>query len=131
MPAERIVIRIGSGLFLVSGLACALAPGFFASAAGISASAAGLTDFRAVYAGAQLALAGFLFWCEREPSLYTAGLVALLLFCADIGIVRSLGLLVDGDVAAYQLLNLAVESLAVLAVGSVLLRARRRVAQTA
>ena len=42
MSLERIVIRIGSALLLASGLACALIPGVFAEAAGISASAAGL-----------------------------------------------------------------------------------------
>lgn len=126
---KRIVLRIDSGLLLVSGVA--LVPDFFALAAGISASAAGLSDFRAVYAGSQFALAGSLFWCEREPSLYTAGLVARLLPYGDIGIIRGTGLLVDGEFAAYPLLNLAVESLAVLAVGPVLLRARRRAAETA
>ena len=131
MSTERTVIRIGSGLLLLAGVVCALAPGFFAAAAGISASAAGLTDFGAVYAGAQLARAGFLFWCDRDPSRHTAGLVALLLFCADIGMVRSLGLLGGGEIAAYQLQNLAVEVLAALAVGSVLLRGRSRLPQTA
>ncbi|MBW2269538.1 MAG: DUF4345 family protein [Deltaproteobacteria bacterium] len=131
MSAQRIVIRIGSALLLLAGLACALAPGFFAAAAGISASAAGLTELRAVYAGPQLALAGFLLWCDRDPARYAAGLVALLLFCAAVAIIRGAGLLVDAEFATYQLQSLAVEVLAAFAVGWVLLRGRPRASQTA
>lgn len=50
---------------------------------------------------------------RREPS--PAGLLPLLFCCSDVAIVRSLGLLADGDFAAYQLQDLAVE---VVAAGS-------------
>ena len=131
MSLERIVIRIGSALLLALGLACALIPEVFAEAAGISATAAGLTDFRAVYAGAQIALGGFLFWCDRDPALHTAGLVALLFFLSDIAIVRGIGLMVDGELAAYQLVSLTVELAAALVVGAVLMRGQARVPQAA
>jgi hypothetical protein len=82
---------------VVFGAAYLLAPEFMTSQMGIQPrTPAGLTDLRATYAGFQLGMAGFLWWCLRDASRYSAGLVAFACVVGGLGASRLIGLIVDG-----------------------------------
>lgn len=103
MKLARITLWIASISFLLSGLVYLLAPETMAVWAGISVDAGGVTDFRAVYAGSQLGLAFFLFWCLRDPSRFATGLVALGCLVAATALVRMAGM---GSDVGFRPLNM-------------------------
>jgi hypothetical protein len=123
MALDRTIVSIGGPLAIVSGLVCATATEPLLSMAGITASASGLTDLRAIYGGLQIGLGAFLLWCRSDPARTTAGLLALGLAIGCVGALRVLGLLVDGEVNAFHAVNLAFEA---ATTGVVLLAMRRR-----
>jgi len=126
MKLERALIRIAGPACVFFGLVCAVAPQELAALAGISATPAGTTDLRAIYGGFQLGLGGFLLWCGRDEARYRAGLLALGCITADVAIVRSIGMFVDGDPTGFLLVNLALEVSIVALVATALFQAQRR-----
>jgi hypothetical protein len=81
---------IFGGLYLV-------APSLVFGQTGIEpATAAGLTDLRATYAGFQLGMAGLLYWCLRDETRHAAALVAVACVVGGLALSRVLGLMLDG-----------------------------------
>lgn len=111
MRFGRVVLWLAIVAFLLGGLGYFVSPVLFAGAAGISLGGSGATDFRATYAGIQLGLAVFMFWCVRRPGRLPAGLVMLGLVCAAVALTRALGILIDRSVIGFNLLALTLEVL--------------------
>lgn len=109
MTFAHTIVRIAGPLAILSGLACAAFPAFFAEQAGLAPSTPGLSDVRAIYGGLQVGLGAFLLWCARAEERVLPGLVALGLTVGVVGLFRVLALLVDGEPTAYHFANLAVE----------------------
>ncbi len=109
MQWKRNILTVSGALMLLIGMAYGLAPTHIAEHAGLTATASGLTDLRAVYGGVQFGLGCFLLWCSREDRLLHAGLAALGTIFGSVGVFRVLGLLVDKQPTPFHLTNLAVE----------------------
>jgi hypothetical protein len=109
MTLDRIIVKIGGPLAIVSGLVCVVATGPLLAMAGIRATPSGLTDLRAIYGGLQIGLGVFLLWCRSDPARTAAGLLALGLAIGSVGALRVLGLIVDGEPNAFHAANLAFE----------------------
>lgn len=131
MSIDRTILKIAGPTTIALGLAAAVAPEFFARLAGITTTPGGLTDLRAVYAGLQLGLGGFLWWCSRDAERTGPGLLLLCLAVGEVGAMRALGLLIDGAPSAYNLGNLALEVAITAGVAAVLVRRTHRVAAAA
>jgi hypothetical protein len=85
-----IMSVVFGGLYVV-------APEAITEPMGIQAvTSAGSTDLRATYGGFQLAMAGFLLWCLRDPARIDAGLVAFAFLVGGLAVCRGVGLLIDG-----------------------------------
>ena len=130
MNFERNIVTVVGGLLVLIGIGHGLTPAFTAEQAGLSATAGGLTDLRAVYGGVQFGLGCFLLWCTREASRLPNGLAAMGIVFASVGVLRVLGMLVDHEPTAFHVINLVVEACVALAAG-VLLRARPMQVQAA
>jgi hypothetical protein len=86
---------------LVFGGAYLVAPELLTKPLGIaSIEAMGWTDLRATYAGFQLGMGGFLWWCLRDPSRTEAGLVAFACLVAALACGRVVGFIIDGFTTA-------------------------------
>jgi hypothetical protein len=115
----RIYLWAGVVSSVVFGGAYLVAPEFVTRFSGIEhTSAAGLTDLRATYAGFQLGMAALLGWCLRDPARYAAGLVAFACVVGGLGLVRLLGLIVDGpspEMVIATVIEFAITGLALFA----------------
>jgi len=97
MDLARKVLWFYVAMSVVFGGIYLLAPELMTRPMGIEpVSPAGFTDLRATYGGFQLGMAGFLWWCLRDPARYGAGLTAFAFLVAALATCRLVGLLVDG-----------------------------------
>ncbi len=105
----RGILWILAGVFALFGLGYLVMPEPFATAAGIQASATGLTDVRATYGGFQLGFAAFLAWSAWAPSRHATALLATGAVVGAIGACRLLGLAIDAAPSRFHAMALAFE----------------------
>ena len=109
MRFGRVVLWFSVVAFGLTGLVYVVSPTALLDVAGITGTASGLTDVRAIYGGFQLGLAAFLAWCVASDERVVSGLVVLGLMLAFIGASRLVGLTLDQAPNTFHLSNLAFE----------------------
>ncbi len=109
MRFGRAVLWFSVVAFGFTGLVYVVSPIALLEVAGITGTASGLTDVRAIYGGFQLGLAAFLVWCVTSEERVVSGLVVLGLMLACIGASRIIGLTLDQAPTTFHLSNLAFE----------------------
>jgi len=97
MEFARKVLWFYFWMSVVFGAVYLVAPELMTKPLGIaSIEAMGWTDLRATYGGFQLGMAGFLWWCLRDPLRTEAGLVAFACLVAALACGRLVGFALDG-----------------------------------
>jgi hypothetical protein len=120
MLLGRVLLWVAGVMFLGFGFGYLFAPASLAEPAGFSLLApSALADVRATYGGFALGLAAFLIWSARVPQRMPAGLLALALIEAGVGLCRALGVLIEGAMNRFHITAFLIEiGLAVLALGA-------------
>lgn len=131
MSFDRTVLALSTAFAFFAGVACVVAPASFAQQAGLSAAPNALTEIRAFYGGTLVGMGCFLIWCmrQRQRTLTFAGLLLIACSVGGVGIVRTLGMLIDRVPTAYHLTNLAIE-VTTVALVAVAVSKHRRVADS-
>jgi hypothetical protein len=103
MGFVRPYLRIVGVFIALAGLGYAIAPVAFTDAAGFGhILAGGVTDVRATYGGLQLGLGAFLIWAASEQVRAQAALYLLVFSVPTVGVLRALGILIDGVPSAFH-----------------------------
>lgn len=69
-----------------------------------------LTDIRATYGGFQIGMGAFLLWAAGAEDRMRAGLILIALSIGSLFLSRALGVLMDGELSAFHMQGLAIES---------------------
>ncbi len=69
-----------------------------------------LTDIRATYGGFQIGMGAFLLWAAGAEDRMRAGLILIALSIGSLFLSRTLGVLMDGELSAFHMQGLAIES---------------------
>ncbi len=100
MPFPRRFLILSSVLYVSVGLCFVAAPDFMAGLVEIEGmSAAARTDVRATYGGLDLGVGAFVAWCAADPDKTRVGLAASVAGLVGLGLVRLLGMALDGPTA--------------------------------
>ena len=108
--ATRIFLGLSAMLWLPYGLFCLLSPEYLAEAAGVEArSATATTEIRAMYGGLQAGIGALALAALFRPGLRSPALITLLFLTSGLGLARTLGVTLDGDLSAYTAMGLGFE----------------------
>ncbi|MFK7895534.1 MAG: DUF4345 domain-containing protein [Myxococcota bacterium] len=111
MSLTKPYLQVVGVLTLIFGLIYLLVPTAMTEPAGFgSLGGSALTDVRATYGGFQIGMGIFLLWTSRAPGRMRSGLVLLVLAIGSLFLSRILGVLMDGELSAFHMQGLAVES---------------------
>jgi hypothetical protein len=103
-----LVVGVSTLLF---GLIYLFVPATMTGPAGFGAlGGSALTDIRATYGGFQIGMGLFLLWAAQAEDRMRAGLVLIALSVGFLFLSRMLGVLMDGELSAFHMQGLAVES---------------------
>lgn len=107
----KVLIGIVALILGLSGLLAVFGPGITGESSGLNPSLSGITEIRATYGGFHLGFVAFLIWCWFSAERYQYALLAIALMMGGAGIVRVVGLLVDGMPTTINYIAIATEIL--------------------
>ena len=100
--ARRIFLGLSALIWLPYGIFCFFQPGYLGEAAGVTISSTTASiELRAMYGGLQAAIGALAVAALLRPALERTALLTLVFLCLGLGLARSLGTLIDGEMSSY------------------------------